>query len=195
MEKPEEGQGKRKVQEEWVRRIQQGDFESFAPLVRAYQEWISWKAKGLQGAEDPEDLIQEGYMGLFLAAKSYRWDKGVPFQGYARVCIKNHMISAIRRDRGKETIPPQRRISLTAEPILDEGQNPESAMELKQDFQQLISDIQENFSDLEYRVLRIRLSNLCRMQIPVETGISLRSYDNALLRVRKKLRILSGRGL
>lgn len=177
--------------EDIILKMQAGRLELFAVLAERYKKLISWRARKYTGnPQELEDLIQEGYLGLFLAARSYSVKKGVMFSTYAGICIQNQITNAIRQSRGKKHQPLNTALQLNedAEAELYAGKGPEELWELKGDYQQLVTKIQELLTAMEYRVLRIYLSNIKRSEVYEKTGISIKSYDNALIRVRKKLR-------
>lgn len=185
---------KRDLDTKLVDRMQAGDFEIFTELAQRYKGHIEWKANDLTNLpQECEDLVQEGYLGLFLAAKSYHPDKGASFKTYPEICIQNKMISAIRRSKSRKNMPLNTAVELDEE--IEHGteinKNPQILVELKGDFQLFVKRIQETLTPLEYKVLLVHLSNIKRTEVYSLIGIPLKTYDNALVRVRKKLRMLS----
>ena len=73
-----------------------------------------------------DDLIQEGYIGLLKAEKSYDPNKGVKFSTYATMCIRNAMLLYMRQIK-----KDRKNISLNS--ILDEDSQLELVDVLSED--------------------------------------------------------------
>ncbi len=95
-----------------IDRVLNGDDMAFAELCREYDPLIrSMSVKYAQMADDTdkkevtEDLSQEATLALYRAAKTYRSENGeVSFGLYAKVCIRNALVSELRRmSRKKKT--------------------------------------------------------------------------------------------
>lgn len=176
-----------------VRRIQDQEFDAFAELAVRYQKTIKAKADLFRKFTAPEkdDLCQEGYMGLFVAAKTYNESRNVSFKTYAAVCIQNGMISAARRygSRGNHVLNSS--VSLDEEEVSEaDNSTPEAMIESREKLAETLRQIDMHLSKLERLVLSHYLNGIKREQVTEITGMSLRSFDNALHRVRKKLREL-----
>ena len=176
-----------------IEKIQAGDIEAFSELARRYKQLIDMKVQGFP-VSDRDDFIQEGYLGLFLAAKSYKKEKGAAFSTYAGVCIQNQILSAIRRVQSKKNLPLNTATKLDEdlEDFRSLGGNPQDLMELRGNYSQLIKDIRNTLTKLEYEVLLMYLNGVKRGEIKGEYGITLKAYDNALLRIRRKLSKFKG---
>ena len=162
--------------------VRAGQGEAFAELSARYLGLIRAKAKLFEGASAPEkeDLWQEGLLGLYAAAISYRPGRGASFPTYAGVCVYNQMASAVRRHGSSGNRPLNESV-----PLEDAG---EALLELREEFGALCRQMDVSLSPLERRVLALYLSGYRRVEGAKRAGLPLRSYDNALHRVRSKLK-------
>lgn len=171
-------------------RERQGD--AFAELSARYLGLIRGKAKLFEGAAAPEkeDLWQEGLLGLYAAAISFRPEGGAAFSTYAGVCVFNRMASAVRRHVSSGNRPLNESVPLedAGDAAVEAG--PEDLLELREDFRVLQKRMGAALSPLERRVLALYLNGYRRAEAADLAGIPVRAYDNALHRVRSKLKHL-----
>lgn len=185
--------------EQLVRMIRQGreeltDFilEKYKPLVRK-----KTNAMYLIGGEQ-EDLIQEGMIGLFKAIRDYRDDKASGFYHFAELCISRQLYSVLEASNRKKHIPLNSYISLSArenednvaleDVLLAATISPEQQLierELWEDFQKRLTG---NLSKMENQVLILYLEGHNYIQIAELMEKSPKSIDNALQRIRQKIR-------
>lgn len=172
--------------------VRQGQGEAFAELSSRYLGLIREKARQFEGASAPEkeDLWQEGLLGLYAAAISYRPEGGASFATYAGVCVYNRMASAVRKHTSNKNRPLNESVSLEDAGDAPAHAGPESLFELREDFRAFCQKMDLSLSPLERRVLALYLSGCRRGEAAEKAGVSLRSYDNALHRVRAKLKQL-----
>lgn len=136
-----------------------------------------------------EDLVQEGLMGLLKAVKSYNEDKNARFSTYAGVCIKNKMISSLRKNSVDDS-------SDFSEDELegylgDSGEDiPENIVIEKERMNELYSKISSSLSEQEWQVFQLFLTGMAYNQIALELNVSAKAVDNAMQRVRRKLKSL-----
>lgn len=175
-----------------ARKVREGAPEAFAELSARHLKLVRAKAFYFSGpgAPEREDLIQEGFLGLYAAALTYNEDGGASFSTYAGVCIYNRMASATRIHRSagnrtlNESLPLDAAGDLPA-PLED----PEGQVELRESVDRMWAKIEEALSPLELKILRLYLQGCSREDIERE-GIPIRRFHNALHRVRVKLRDL-----
>ncbi len=135
------------------------------------------------GAWDPEDLQQEGLLGLLSAVQTYRPETDVTFRTYAYACAHNRMISALRR-KGIES----ELLDTEDEPVSDFGDDdPASLLVRQEELLQLRERLRAGLSALEYRVLMAHLSGYSYREIAQQLGITEKAVDNARQRLRRKL--------
>lgn len=172
--------------------VQQGDQQAFVLLSQRYLRLIRSQAFSCHSGASPEveDLFQEGLLGLYRAACTFQEEKA-SFRTYASACISNQMVSALRSHSSKknqvlnESLPLEEALT-QQEQVWD----PEAMMEVKDHFQRLWEGMQHTLSGLEQKVLFLYLSGNSRKEIAKKAGISVKSCDNALRRVRSKIKNL-----
>lgn len=170
--------------------VRQGQGEAFAELSARYLGLVRGKARLFEGAAAPEkeDLWQEGLLGLYVAAISFRQEGGASFPTYAGVCVYNRMASAVRRHASGGNRTLNESVPLEEDRPAPSRESPESLLELREDFRALCRKMNVALSPAERRALKLYLSGCCREEAARQAGVSLRAYDNALYRAREKLR-------
>lgn len=173
--------------EELARLAAQDNGEAFTELIRRMAPLMNRLA-----AQYPhvygigsDDLVQEGLLGLLSAVQAYRPGEGA-FSAFASTCIRNRMISALRRHLPTGTYEITDSRDMIAD--LPSGQaDPEQRLMQQEEIVRLRQQLQEALTALEYRVLMGNLSGHSYRQIAQNAGVSEKAVDNALQRVRQKL--------
>ncbi|KPU26549.1 RNA polymerase factor sigma-70 [Caloranaerobacter sp. TR13] len=189
------------VDEEIVESARNGDTEALEFLIKKYKNFVRAKARSyfLIGA-DKEDIIQEGMIGLYKAIRDYKQDKLTSFKAFAELCITRQIITAIKTATRQKHIPLNSYISLN-KPIYDEESDrtlldilsgvkimdPEELIISREELKSIESKIGEILSDLEWEVLIYYLQGKSYQEIAVELNRHVKSIDNALQRVKRKL--------
>jgi RNA polymerase sporulation-specific sigma factor len=187
--------------EETVELAQQGEQFAVEFLVDKYKNFVRAKARSyfLIGA-DREDIIQEGMIGLFKAIRDYRVDKLTSFRAFAELCITRQIITAIKTATRQKHIPLNSYVSLN-KPIYDEESdrtlmdiitttgitNPEEIIISREEFVFIEKKMGEILSSLEWKVLMSYLEGKSYQEISVDLKRHVKSIDNALQRVKRKL--------
>lgn len=144
---------------------------------------------------DSEDLIQEGMLGLLYAIREYDPDKGASFRTYAETCIRSRIQSAIRSAARKKHAPLNDGIPLD-DVLSDESQSlgarliqrsPEEQVLARETENELISASARCLSKFEARILSLYLEGLSYQEMAAASGRDVKSVDNAVQRIRKKL--------
>jgi RNA polymerase sporulation-specific sigma factor len=180
---------------------QQGDGQALAYLLNKYKNFVRSKARSyfLIGA-DHEDIVQEGMIGLYKAIRDYREEKLSSFRAFAELCITRQIITAIKTATRQKHIPLNSYISLN-KPIYEEDSdrtlldviteeglsNPEEMMIDREDLTFIEGRIGQMMSDLEKEVLIRYMEGKSYVQIASEMGRHVKSIDNALQRIKRKL--------
>jgi len=176
---------------ELVRLYREGNENAFRQLVNRYFLIVKKMAAdyAVQGAET-EDLTQEGLIALHQAVQRYDESAGAGFKTFADVCIRNRMRSVIRREFTQKS-----RANRHTSSIEDAGEmpsalddNPEDAIIGKENLRQLEEYLRDHLTPAENNVLSCYLSGMSYDAIAKKLGISRKSCDNAMQRVRKKLK-------
>ncbi len=165
--------------------------DAFAELSARYAGLVRLKASQFTGPAAPEreDLLQEGFLGLYAAAVSYDKERGASFRTYAGTCVYNRMVAAARRHGGSKNRALNESLSLESEAAsLPASDGPEDLLELRDQVQSLLKRLDGLLSPLERRALLLYLSGYRREEIETRFGMPLKTYDNALYRIRAKLK-------
>ena len=196
------------LDEDIVNEAREGNGEALEFLIHKYRNFVRAKARSyfLIGA-DREDIIQEGMIGLYKAIRDFRNDKLASFRAFAELCITRQIITAIKTATRQKHIPLNSYISLN-KPIYEEDSDrtlmdvistsrvsdPEEMVINREEFGDIEEKMGEILSDLEWKVLMSYLDGRSYQEIAVELKRHVKSIDNALQRVKRKLeRYLDGR--
>lgn len=172
-----------------------GDSYAFVELTARYLSLIKAKAARFRSAMlEADDLCQEGLMGLLNAARTYDSAGGASFRTYAGVCISNRIIMACRTAASRKNLPLHNFISLsdrdTELDMPDSTTNPETVLIDSENLKQMRQRMEQTLSQLEQRVLMLYLGGCSYSEIAARLGITSKAADNALQRVRLKLKKL-----
>ena len=187
--------------EEIVAQCQSGDPVATEYLLGKYKNFVRSKARSyfLIGA-DHEDIVQEGMIGLYKAIRDYRPDKLSSFRAFAELCITRQIITAIKTATRQKHSPLNSYVSLN-KPLYDEesdrtlldviiegrATNPEELIIGQEDLRNIHHKIGEVLSPLEQEVLSDYLDGKSYQEIADNLGRHVKSIDNALQRVKRKL--------
>lgn len=187
--------------EEIVEAVHNGDSEALDFLINKYRNFVRAKARSyfLIGA-DKEDIVQEGMIGLYKAIRDFKEDKLASFRAFAELCITRQIITAIKTATRQKHIPLNSYVSLD-KPIYDEESDrtlmdvlsgakvmdPEVLFINQEEFDQIEIQMEELLSDLERKVLALYLDGQSYQEISEELNRHVKSIDNALQRVKRKL--------
>jgi RNA polymerase sporulation-specific sigma factor len=189
------------IDEELVELAKAGDATAQEYLINKYKNFVRAKARSyfLIGA-DREDIIQEGMIGLYKAIRDFRGDKLSSFRAFAELCITRQIITAIKTATRQKHIPLNSYISLN-KPIYDEDSDrtlldvisgskitdPEELIISREEFDDIEEKMGEILSSLEWEVLMAYLEGKSYQEIALDLQRHVKSIDNALQRVKRKL--------
>ncbi|MBQ4073968.1 MAG: RNA polymerase sporulation sigma factor SigH [Clostridia bacterium] len=186
--------------EEVVVLAQQGDGQALAYLLNKYKNFVRSKARSyfLIGA-DHEDIVQEGMIGLYKSIRDFQPDRLASFRSFAELCVKRQIITAIKAATRQKHVPLNSYVSLN-KPLYDEESdrtlldviegrvtNPEDLYISQEDLSRIQKQITEILSDLERQVLDAFIDGKSYQEIAELLGRHVKSIDNALQRVKRKL--------
>lgn len=170
-------------------------------LLNKYKNFVRSKARSyfLIGA-DHEDIVQEGMIGLYKSIRDYKPEKLSSFRAFAELCITRQIITAIKTATRQKHIPLNSYISLN-KPLYDEesdrtlldiimegtASNPEDMIINQENLGSIHQKINEVLSGLEQEVLQAYLDGKSYQEIADTLGRHVKSIDNALQRVKRKL--------
>jgi RNA polymerase sporulation-specific sigma factor len=189
------------LDEQVVELAKEGDTTALEYLINKYKNFVRAKARSyfLIGA-DREDIIQEGMIGLYKAIRDFRGDKLSSFRAFAELCITRQIITAIKTATRQKHIPLNSYVSLN-KPIYDEDSDrtlldvisgtritdPEELIISREEFDDIEEKMGEILSSLEWKVLMSYLEGKSYQEIAVDLRRHVKSIDNALQRVKRKL--------
>jgi len=179
----------------------QGNSQAESELVRRYGWLVRACARPLfLAGGDSEDLIQEGFLGLLSAIRSFDPKRDTAFHTFAEVCIRSRLLSAVRAAQGGKHAPLNHSVSY--EPPLFDGTNdlfssaesPEDVVIGREERKERLEALKGRLSKFEAQILPPYLSGLSCEEIAQRVGRSQKSVDNAIQRIRRKtaLQISSG---
>jgi RNA polymerase sporulation-specific sigma factor len=186
-----------------VVRARNGDSEALDALIRRYTGFVRLKASSyfLAGG-DPEDLIQEGLIGLYKAVRDFRHDKETSFRSFAELCVTRQIITAIKTATRFKHSPLNTYVSFSNTPA---GQDSDSDVTLgdalpgpsvddpsvcvisTEELQSLVFALGTGLSKLEADALKLYLEGSSYEEMAAELGCDTKTIDNALQRVKRKV--------
>lgn len=189
--------------EELIVRLRDGEGQITDYIMEKYKNLVRSKAGSMYilGA-DRDDLIQEGMIGLFKAIRDYDSGRDASFFTFAELCISRQMYSAVQAAGRMKHIPLNSYISLygsstehgedengaMVEILADKGLNPEDLVIDKENVELLEKRMEQELSSFEKQVLDLHITGMSYSQIAKVLSRDEKSTDNALQRVKSKIR-------
>ena len=174
---------------ELILHIQNGSSGAFVKLAEKYAPLLDSEVAryvGSLSSADLDDLRQGALVSLYRAAIAYDSSRGVTFGLFAKICIVNGIADTLRYISKK---PSDISMDMLDENDLSvEDENPQSLMLDKEQFALLKRKISLILSELEYRIFELYLSGYSYCEIAAIVGKTEKSVDNALRRVKDKLK-------
>ena len=189
--------------EELIGRLRSGESEIMDYLLEKYKPLVRSRCNMLYLiGGDSEDLLQEGMIGLFKAIRDYSPQKSAGFATFAQLCINRQLYKLMEATGRKKNQPLNNAVSLSNEEGQDGGTleeylpgrvaDPEQLLLEKEKFLEFYEKLQKNLSRMEERVLTLYLEGYHYMRIAEIMNKSPKSIDNALQRIRSKIRLICG---
>ena len=186
-----------------VMRARNGDDRARDQLIQRYTGFVRMKASSyfIAGGE-PEDLVQEGLIGLCKAMRDFRADKETSFRSFAELCVTRQIITAIKTATRFKHSPLNTYVSFSHTPA---GQDPDGECTLgdalpgshvndpvvcvisTEELQSLVFCLGTGLSPLEADALRLYLEGSSYEEMAEELGCDTKTIDNALQRVKRKI--------
>ena len=170
-------------------------------LIDRYKDMVGMKAnKFFMVGSEKDDMLQEGYIGLYKAVKSYNQEKQNSFKIFAGLCIERQMITAVKNSNRQKHIPLNSSLSLNSGAydenddtevmeILDTrktGEDPLDIITKKEYFTVIEKAIDDSLSDFEKKVLVHYKNGESYAEIAEILQSKVKSVDTAIQRIRKK---------
>lgn len=178
-----------------------GDKYAIDYIIDKYKNLVRSRARTyfLIGA-DKEDIVQEGMIGLYKAARDFKKDKHSSFKAFAELCVTRQIITAIKSATRQKHIPLNSYISLNKPFFGEENEqtllntighkkntNPEEIVISKEHFSSIEEKMFKILSKFERKVLSLYLDGNGYTEIAKQMGKSEKSIDNALQRIKRKV--------
>ncbi len=191
--------------EELIDRLRSGERQITDYIMDKYKNLVRKKAKSMYilGA-DNDDLIQEGMIGLFKAVRDYDPGRDASFYTFADLCISRQMYNAVQASRREKHTPLNTYISLYADMAEGESDgnstelvnviasavetNPEQLMIDRENVADIEAIIEKELSSFEKQVFDLYITGMSYSQIARVLSRDVKSTDNALQRLKAKLR-------
>lgn len=172
----------------------EGDNEALTFIITRYRTAVEALASKYSSSEiEREDLIQEGMIGLLAAIKSFDYRKGTAFSTYCYTCINNSLQTALRKVNRQKDVPRRNVIPLE-EWFAETGSTSLSAEDsflAQESVSVLTQQLQNELSEFENNVLRLHMIGCSYSEIADKLSKNPKAIDNALQRIRKKLKVVS----
>lgn len=186
-----------------VRMARDGDEKAEDFLLKKYKDFVRSKARAyfLVGG-DSDDLIQEGMIGLYNAIGHYNESMASSFMTYAAICINNKLISAVSADGRQKNAPLNGYVSIYSSITDETGEeaslsdvlpdteniNPEAIILNEEQEKLTINRLLGKLSALEKEILSYYMEGMSYSEIAKLIGKTEKSVDNAIQRIRLKMR-------
>lgn len=186
--------------EQLIERLREGDKKIMDYILDKYKPLVLGKANAMYLiGGDTDDLIQEGMIGLFKAIRDYQTDRETSFFHFAELCINRQLYSAVEASNRKKHAPLNTYVSfysrmgeegmpLSETLSTDVMDNPEQLVIAQENVRMFWEDLRKRLSGMEREVLDEYLSGLGYRQIAKKLGKSPKTIDNALSRIKSKIR-------
>ena len=182
--------------------VRAGDERCVTVLLDRYRNFARSKARSyfLAGSEK-EDVVQEGMIGLFKAVRDFDLEQETPFRAFAELCISRQILTAIKTANRHKHQPLNSSVSLDAPAYGDESglrsladnlvapmtSDPVELVISAQEIEAIRDSMRESLTQLEGDVLRLYMEGKSYEEIAGALGNHVKSIDNALQRIKRKL--------
>jgi RNA polymerase sporulation-specific sigma factor len=194
-----------KSDEELIDRLREGESGITDYIMEKYKNLVRKNAKTMfiLGA-DNDDLIQEGMIGLFKAIRDYDSGRDASFYTFADLCISRQIYKAVQASNREKHAPLNTYVSLYTNMTGDQNDeapiellnlleseafdNPEQIVIDQENVANIEAIIDKELSSFEKQVLDLYITGMSYSQIAKVLSRDEKSTDNALQRLKTKLR-------
>ncbi len=170
--------------------------QAFTELLNRYTRLMLYKISCIKpSGDEAQDYMQECSLALLDAVESYSGEGKASFRTYAGVCIDNRLRSVLRRSESDKNKPLSGYLELSDYLSRSEingevsgGTDPEEQILIRESIAELHGQLREKLSELEYKVFTMYLAGRSYQDIANNLGIAEKAVNNALQRVRRKLK-------
>ncbi len=187
---------------ELVEQARYGEERAIEVLLARYRNFARSKARSyfLAGSER-EDVVQEGMIGLFKAIRDFDLEQATPFRAFAELCISRQILTAIKTANRHKHHPLNSSVSLDAPAYGDDDatsvadhlmsprrtSDPAELVISAEEIEALRASMSRNLTELEGEVLTLYMDGKSYEEIAGTLGNHVKSIDNALQRIKRKL--------
>ncbi len=188
--------------EELVARAKTGDSDATRRILTRYHYFVRLKANSyfLAGG-DGDDLIQEGYIGLYKAIRDYEYGRSTSFRSFAELCVTRQIITAIKTASRQKHLPLNTYVSFSHSPssadfdnrtladVIPSGRTSDPVQQVisSEEVVSLTDCLVRLLSPLESQVLKYYLEGNSYEAIAAHIGHDTKTVDNALQRIKRKV--------
>lgn len=175
------------VRDDLINASREGDAEAFEALCASFKPIIYSYITSLNvPTSERDDLFQEGLIGLLKAVRSFDHESA-SFSTYASICIKRSIISALRK------LNRTNRFELSADPASDftakdTSPSPEYGVVERENARERYDTFVNDLSPFERRTLFMYMKGASYNRMAKELSCSEKSIDNAMTRIKSKLK-------
>ena len=175
---------------ELINDARRNDKDAFKHIAALYDDMLSGIVNAYAfSPEDRDDLRQEALIGLYRAVMTYNENYSA-FSTFAHICMKRAVISYLRKSNSKGCVPKNKVSSLNDEVGVNAASDPESDLIDKESLEIFLKKTDSVLSPFEKKVLGLYLSDASYLEISTILGRPRKSIDNAIQRMRRKLKLL-----
>ena len=175
--------------EELVLLAQRGNQSAMSHIVMRLMPLVRQKAAKYKSTQlETDDLLQEGLIGLLSAVKGFSCESQKPFLPYAATSVQNSMVSALRKSLGARSVKSADVVPLEEDFMEAPTLSLEEQQDLREDCERLWNLVMTRLSKTEKQALHLFLCGYSYAEVAEKMQISEKSVDNALQRVRTKLK-------
>lgn len=170
-----------------------GDDDALRVLLLRYEPFIKTYSGFAGGARiEPDDLMQEGRLGLISAIRYFRSDAGASFKTFARLCIKRQILSSVRCALNGKNLPMNGYVSLDDALENDIGgyPNPEDVVILRERISAVKTAFDGVFTPFERKLFSLYLNGFSYNTIAQKMHVGPKKVDNNLQQIKRKLSLL-----
>jgi RNA polymerase sporulation-specific sigma factor len=188
---------------ELAARFQEGDHLALEALIDRYRRFARAKSRGyfLVGG-DADDIEQEALIGLYKAARDFRPTHDAGFRAFAELCITRQIITAIKTATRQKHRPLNQYVSLSGvrgndDPreyvVVDDllhahhATDPAENVVAVERADAMRASMTHLLSGFEVQVLELYIEGTSYQEIGQQLGRHVKSIDNALQRIKRKL--------
>ena len=171
--------------------VRNNDQEAFEILLGRYKPLIEASVNRFSSDDTfavyADDLRQEAFLVFYNSILAYDIEQSeVEFGLFAKICIYNALVSQLRILKKHSEEP----MDVIPETSSQNAESPADKFLQQERLRSIYAVIRKNLSDFEYSVWQLYISGRSSADIASALHTDKRSIDNAIYRIRKKLKSL-----